>query len=94
MFDRILRRLREKVRAGQYVMSDHAEEQMDEDGLEIFDVEQVVLTGKIIERQRDHQTSEWKYLVRGATLVGREAVVVTKLSFTGKLVIITLYSTT
>ncbi len=53
MFDRILRRLREKVRAGQYVMSDHAEEQMDEDGLEIFDVEQVILTGKIIERQRN-----------------------------------------
>ena len=94
MFDRILHRLREKVRTGQYVMSDHAEEQMDEDGLEIFDVKQVILTGKIIERQRDHQTNEWKYLVQGATLVGREAVLVTKLSFTGKLVIITVYSTT
>jgi hypothetical protein len=67
---------------------------MDEDGLEIFDVEQVILTGKIIERQKDSQTSEWKYLVQGATLVGREAVVVTKLSFTKKLVIITVYSTT
>lgn len=39
MFERILNRMREKVRALQYVMTLHAEEEMDSDDLSIFDVE-------------------------------------------------------
>lgn len=39
----------------------HGEEEMDEDGLSIFDVENAVLTGTIIERQRDNEKVEWKY---------------------------------
>jgi len=91
MFDRILKRMREKVRTRQYVMTMHAEEQMDEDGLTIFDVEHTILAGKIVERQKDQETGEWKYLVQGQSVLGSEIVVVAKLSFTGKLVIITVY---
>ena len=91
MFDRILKRMREKVRNRQYVMTMHAEEQMDEDGLTIFDVEHTILAGKIVERQKDQETGEWKYLVQGQSVLGSEIVVVAKLSFTGKLVIITVY---
>lgn len=46
-------------------MTVHAEEEMADDGFTIFDIERVVLTGKIMERQRDRQTAESKYLVRG-----------------------------
>ena len=53
MFERILNHLREKVRTRQYVMTVHADDEMDEDGLTIFDVESVILSGKIIERQKD-----------------------------------------
>jgi hypothetical protein len=63
MFERILQQMREKVRALRYVMTLHAEEEMDGDGLSIFDVEQVILTGQIVERQKDAETGEWKYLV-------------------------------
>jgi len=91
VFPRILKRFQEKVRTRQYVMTLHAEEEMDEDGLSIFDVERGILTGEIVERQKDHNTGEWKYLVSGQTLAGEEVVVVTKLSPTGKLVIITVY---
>lgn len=91
MFERILDRLREKVRTRQYVMTIHADEEMDEDGLTIFDVESVILSGKIIERQKDQQTSEWKYLVRGESLAGVRVVAVTKLGPTGKLIFITVY---
>ena len=49
----------------QYVMSVHAEEEMDEDGLTIFDVESVILTGEIVDRQREPQTRTRKYVVRG-----------------------------
>ena len=33
MFDRILKRMREKIRTRRYVMTLHAEEEMDDDGL-------------------------------------------------------------
>ena len=91
MHNRILRQMREKVRTRQYVMTLHAEEEMDEDGLTIFDVERGILTGEIIERQKDHDTGEWKYLIQGQSVVGKQIVVVTKLSPTEKLVIITVY---
>jgi len=90
MFNRALKRMQEKVRCLDYLMSTHAEEEMEDDDLTIFDVEEVILTGEIIERQRDHATNEWKYLIRGQ-INGDEAVVVTKLSLTGRLIIITVY---
>lgn len=68
MFPRILKRIREKVRTKQYVMTLHAEEEMNDDGLSIFDVECGLLTRTIIERQKDFDTGEWKYLVSGRTL--------------------------
>jgi hypothetical protein len=92
MFERILSRMREKVRALQYVMTLHAEEEMDSDGLSIFDVEQAILTGHIVERQKDAETGEWKYLVRGSSVEGQGVVIVSKLSSTGSLIIITVYA--
>ena len=84
--------MRDKIRRRQYVMTLHADEEMDNDGLSIFDVESAILTGKIIERQRDRKTRESKYLVRGQTVDGARIVVVaTKFGRTGKLVIITVY---
>jgi len=91
MYDRILKQMREKIRTRQYVMTIHAEEEMTDDNLSIFDVERVVLTGSIIERQKDQDTAEWKYLVEGETIAGNSSVVVAKISVTGKLVIITVY---
>jgi predicted ATPase len=83
--------MREKIHAGQYVMGIHAEEEMDEDGLTAFDVECGILTGEIVERQKDRTTGEWKYLVKGKSLGDEGIVVVGKLSLTGKLFIITVY---
>ena len=91
MFERILKRIREKVRTLEYVMSIHAEEEMNDDGLTIYDIEHVLLNGEIVSRQKDLLTSEWKYLVEGQTVGSEVIVVVTKLSLTGKLVIITVY---
>jgi len=85
--------MREAVRRRRYVMTTHAEEEMDNDGLTIFDVESVILTGEIIERQRDRRTREPKYLVRGESVDGtRTAVVVSKFGPTDKLVILTVFA--
>ncbi len=91
MFERILNQLREKIRTRQYVMTIHADEEMDNDGLTIFDVESVVLSGRIIERQKDQQAGEWKYLVKGESLNGESVVAITKIGPTGKLIFITVY---
>jgi hypothetical protein len=91
MFDRILRLMRDKIRKREYIMSIHAEEEMDNDELSIYDVECVILNGKILERQKDKNTAEWKYKIYGQTISNNEAEVIVKLSPTGKLVVITVY---
>ncbi|MEZ4836872.1 MAG: DUF4258 domain-containing protein [Caldilineaceae bacterium] len=72
-------------------MTLHAEEEMNDDGLSIFDVERAILTGEVTERQADHATDEWKYLVFGQSIHGEVVSVVAKISVTGKLVIITVF---
>ena len=42
MFEAVLRQLRRKLRARQYVVTVHADEEMDEDGLTVFDVERSI----------------------------------------------------
>ncbi len=93
MFDRVLKTMRERVRTRRYVMTVHAEEEMDADGLSIFDVENAILTGRIVERQTEQALGERKYLVLGHPFEGDDAVfVVARLGPTGKLVILTVYT--
>ncbi len=91
MYPRVLAQMREKIRKRQYVMTLHAEEEMDDDNLSIFDVESSILSGNIRERQKDKETTEWKYIVEGQTLASENMAVVVKISTTEKLVIITVW---
>lgn len=91
MYEQVLRQMRTLIQIRQYVMTLHAEEEMSDDELTIFDVEHAVLVGTIVERQTDKHSSEWKYLVTGESLHGAIVTVVVKLSVTNKLVIITVY---
>ena len=91
MYRRILRRIREWIRQRQYVMTLHANEEMNDDGLTIYDVERGILTGEILERQKDQVTGEWKYRLRGETFEGGTVEVVARMGPTAKLVIITVY---
>ncbi|MBD2089655.1 DUF4258 domain-containing protein [Microcoleus sp. FACHB-1515] len=91
MFNQVLQQIQEKIRQRQYVMTLHAEEEMTDDDLPIFDIESIVLTGEILERQKDRNTGEWKYRIKGLTIENDEAEVIVKLGLTGKVVIITVY---
>ena len=91
MFDEILQRMREKIASRQYVMTLHAEEEMSDDNLSIYDIEQGIFRGEILERQKDRVTAESKYRIRGLTIDGGEVEIIAKLSPTGKVVIITVY---
>ena len=92
MFNRVLQRMRELVRTGQYVLTTHGADEMEADGLTIYDVEHCILLGRITQRQEDRTTGEWKYLVEGRALTKGRAVVVAKIGPTGKLVFITVYT--
>lgn len=83
--------LRDLVRSLAYVVSIHAVEELEDDNLSILDLENIVLGGKIIERQRDTSTREVKCVIRGSTLQGIPAEAVVKLGPTGKLYFITVY---
>ena len=83
--------LRQLIRTFSYVISTHAADELEDDNLSILDLENVVLTGQITERQRDRVTRETKYVIQGITLEGGAGEVVVKVGHNGKLVIITIY---
>lgn len=83
--------LRHLIRTLNYVVSTHAAEELEDDDLSILDLENIILTGQVAERQRDTQTRESKVVVSGITLDGKPAQAVVKIGFTGKLIIITAY---
>ncbi len=83
-------RLRDLIRSLNYAVSIHAAEELDDDNLTILDFENIILTGAIVERQRDRQTREVKYIVRGNTLRGIPADAVVKIAPDGNLFVITV----
>ena len=64
---------------------------MNDDDYTVYDVECGILTGRILERQKDEETGEWKYRVNGRTISDNEIELAAKFGPTGKLVIITVY---
>lgn len=91
MYDRVLKRMRELVRTGNYVMTLHAENEMDADGMSISDIENIVLTGRMTHRQKDRVSGQWKYLVTGESLTRDSATTVAKIGPSGTLVFITVF---
>ena len=83
--------LRQLIRTLSYVVSTHAADELEDDNLSILDLENVVLTGQIVERQRDRSIRETKYVIQGRTLEGTAAEVVAKVGHTGRLFVITVY---
>ncbi len=61
----------------EYSITQHAHREMFNDELTIVDVEHAVLTGTIVEKQRDESTGQPKYLMHGTTLWNDIEVVVT-----------------
>ena len=92
MYDHILTVIQTKTRMLQYVMTIHAEDEMDNDSFSIFDIEQAIFNGTITERQKDKHSSEWKYVIQGRTDSGDALAVVAKLGKTDTVIIITVYA--
>ena len=84
-------KLRDLVRAFAYSVSVHAADELDDDNLTILDLEAIILSGSVVEHQRDRITKEVKHVVRGVTLAGEEAECIVKIGPTGRLFVITVY---
>lgn len=84
-------KIRECIRSLNYVVSIHATEEMENDNLTIFDLENIILTGEIIERQRDFKTREIKCVIRGLTKGIQNAETIIKIGPLGQLFFITVY---
>jgi hypothetical protein len=74
-------------------MTLHAEEEMNKDCLSIFNIEDCILFGSIVECQKDRMSAEWKYRIHWQMYHDCGMELIAKLSPTGKLVIITVYTT-
>ena len=83
--------LRRLIRSSHYLVSVHATDELEDDGLSVLDLENILLTGQIIERQRDRTTHETKVVIRGQALHGASCCAVAKLGATGRAIIITVY---
>ncbi|MEK7830527.1 MAG: DUF4258 domain-containing protein [Acidobacteriota bacterium] len=80
-------KVRELVRNGLYYLTEHADEEASADGFDVYDVEHVLLTGKI----RRSWPREEKYEVVGAALDGRMLGLVFRQTMGGKIRVITAY---
>jgi len=88
---RIIDRLREKVRSGEYILSYHAVDEMRDDEFEEEDVEAAILSGRVVRTQKD-RLGRRKYTVEGIARDKRSLRAVCRLAdASGKLVIITIY---
>ena len=85
-----LQRIRQAIREENYRISAHANDEMAEDNLEAADIEQIILTGKIV-RRLTHDPRGTRYEVLGDTTNGRRGYVVCRFLSSGILLIITTY---
>jgi chorismate-pyruvate lyase len=87
----LIRRILDCIRTLNYAVSLHAAEELDDDNLTILDLETIILSGQIIERQRDYKTREVKFVIRGRTIEGQSAEAIVKFNQIGTLFVITVY---
>ncbi len=83
--------LRSKVALGEYELTGHAKDEMEQDGFTIQDVKSAIYSGKIVWAQR-HGQGRRKWVVAGRANDGRSLRVVCRQTRTGRLRIITVFA--
>ena len=91
MFAEVLNTMRQCMRTGRAELVRHAYDEMNDDDLFAFDLEQCVLTGSIAERQWDETFNEWKYVIHGESSDGEAMAVIAKLTPQQQAIFVTTY---
>ncbi len=87
----IIRRIRQKILDRNYYLSSHSEEEMLDDQLERFDVENAILKGKI-QHQLTQDVRGTKYRIEGPAKDGRKIHMICRFKEDTSLIIITVYA--
>lgn len=82
-----IKEIQSLVRNGLYYLTEHADDEANIDGFDIYDVEQGILTVKV----RRTWPQEGKYEVVGTALDGRSIGIVCRITRTLKVRVITIY---
>ena len=91
MPQRVIDRIRNAIRTGNYDMTHHAIEEMAEDNLGIYDIESSILNGKIIRIEKEDPRGT-KYVIEGIGVDQSTSIgVVGRFKETGIFLIITVY---
>lgn len=91
MSQKYLELIKDKIRKNDYVLTFHAIDEMLEDELTEVELEQAILNGKIVSKQKDH-LRRTKYTIEGQSKNLRHIGSVCRFSDSGALlVIITVY---
>jgi hypothetical protein len=94
MASRELERIRNAILDHQYTLTEHAYEEMEEDGLDVLDVESAILTGEI-EQAQTMDPRGTRYVVIGDATDKQTAVgVVVRFAERDQLLTITVYEAT
>ncbi|MEP7340338.1 MAG: DUF4258 domain-containing protein [Acidobacteriota bacterium] len=91
MFERILSEIQEAASAKRVYLTEHARDEMADDGLMFTDVIHCILTGEIVEQQYDVSRNENKYVIYGDCLNEDEMALVAKLTYNRNVGVITVY---
>jgi hypothetical protein len=93
MYPRILQQIQSFIRQGEYILSVHVENELENDGFTDQDLEAAILNGKIVRRERD-EVDRPKYVIEGSALDGRAlTVVVQPFQIRQLVVMVTAYET-
>jgi len=82
---------RRKVALGEYELTGHAKQEMEQDGFTIFDVKSAVFSGRIVSVQR-HGRVRRKHVIQGTACDGRALQAVCRVTESGRLRIITVFA--
>ena len=85
-----LKEIREQIRAKNYEITGHAEEEREDEDLEIVDIERAILIGKV-ERVLTDDPRGVRFIIGGEARDGRNVDVVCRFLSSGKLRIVTVY---
>lgn len=93
MYPRILQQVQALVKQGEYVLSVHVENELEDDDFTDQDLEAAILNGVIVRRERD-KIGRPKSVIEGTALDGRGSTAVVQPFQTRQLiVIVTAYET-
>jgi Domain of unknown function (DUF4258) len=88
----IIELIRDAIRNGNYVMTHHAIEEMADDFLSIYDVENAILSGHLMETQKGEPRGN-KYVINGVSGIHATHIgVVGRFKETGVFLVLTVYA--